>query len=433
MRRERSGVRWLALALLLAGTPHCRRRAEPERAAPDSSTDASPPEVARAPGPSAEAAKPAAPPLGENTDKEEPPEAAAEANAAGESLVLHGVADVGPAGPAVATERGVAMVTRSNDVVLAALTSELAAFGSQAPSPLTPLPNAASEFVSLGRAPAAANRDVFWITGGKLWRKRLGGAAPQALAADARDGTRVAVALGPKGSSAAVAYIARSGSDHLVARLWVEGKPSIELSPAGSAANSVALVSSGEHWLSVFLEARTGMTPVHARRIHRATLQPEEDVVVWVGGSAGPFTELSAVATPDDVWAFVPLERDISHFGLARIRVGREPRMNAAVSWRLYPNGLDPAPLDAATICDRAAVVYVRPSEAAPRSPRELHFAWLDDAGLSHSTVIARGRQFTDVSLSRAPGGGLIAYVADRRTWARTLACKRPARRVGAP
>jgi hypothetical protein len=200
------------------------------------------------------------------------------------------------------------------------------------------------------------------------------------------------------------------------------------LTPEGAAANSVALVPSASDLIALSLEARTGMAPVHARRVRfgaDGAPKLEPDVVVWVGSSAGAFTELVGVASSSgDVSAFAPMSRDITHFGLVRIMVGATPRLEADVAWRTYPNGLDPAPLAAAVICGEPAVIYVRPSEARPRAPQELHLAVLGSDGLGPSEVIARARSFSDVSLAALDRGALVAWVADRRSWATTLRCR---------
>jgi hypothetical protein len=225
----------------------------------------------------------------------------------------------------------------------------------------------------------------------------------------------------------AVAYIAQGGSG-LVARLWIEGQGEHELSPEGSAANSVALVSPAPgELIAVTLEGRSAMTPVHARRITLAkdgAPRLSDDVVVWVGSSAQPLTELTALATAaGDVRAFAAIERDITHFGLARIPVGSPPSSTSEASWHDYPNGMDPAPAATARICGESAVLFVKPAEARPHAPQELHLAVDRAKGLDPSQILARGRVFSDVSVAALEHGALVGYTADRRTWALTVRC----------
>jgi hypothetical protein len=117
------------------------------------------------------------------------------------------------------------------------------------------------------------------------------------------------------------------------------------------------------------------------------------------------------------------MEKDIVQFGLARVRVGPKPKLNSAVSWRLYPNGADPAPVTSTHACGSTWVAYARPAEAAPRSPQELHLTKLGESGLGPSTLVARSRAFSDLSLAGIDSALLIVYVADHRTWARVVRC----------
>jgi hypothetical protein len=199
----------------------------------------------------------------------------------------------------------------------------------------------------------------------------------------------------------------------------------VELTPEGAAAGTVSLAPTSSGLFAVTLEGRTSMTPVHARKIRfeRNAVQLAEDVVVWVGGSAQGSTEVTALSTFDDLWAFVPIERDVTTFALARIEIGSTPTMNATVNWRVYPNGMDPAPVAAARVCDAPTLLYVRPATAEPHAPQELHLAKVGTAGLEPSRVLARGRIFSTVSLAAADKNAIVTYVADHRVWGALVPC----------
>jgi hypothetical protein len=117
----------------------------------------------------------------------------------------------------------------------------------------------------------------------------------------------------------------------------------------------------------------------------------------------------------------VPLERDATHFGLANVDLGSEPHMDSEVAFFEYPNGIDLAPVAPAELCGKAHVAFVRPTTRAPRSPQELVLARL---GTNEAVTLANARGFASVSLIGVPGGGLVTYVADGRTWARGLGCQ---------
>jgi hypothetical protein len=309
------------------------------------------------------------------------------------------------------------MVTKDDEIALARIGKKGAFEPVRAP---------ADRFRAASRGPAVAGGYAYWTSGNQLVRRKLEGGPREALADDARAGTRVAAAIVGSGNlaRAVAAYIADAG-DATSARLWIERVGTWTLTPEGAAANSVALAVSGSDAVVLALEGRTGMTPVHARVADFASGTPalKEDIVVWVAGPAQPLTELAAVDDRGTLWAFLPLERDISRFGMAQIEVGAEPKMGAAVTWRAYPNGVDPAPIAAAEVCGGAAVLYAVPSAAKPGAPQELHLAAVGPKGLASAEIVARSRAFSNVSLAEAADGLLVAYVADHRTWATLARC----------
>ncbi len=426
------GVRRQTVAAwaLLAATflPGCDKHDAKPKATPATATPS-----ASAPRASAKTAEtldapPDPPPAASNEQDEAPDADNALADGKG-PYVIDQLADVGPAGPATASPAGVVMVTRDGAIAVAKLDTAKLAHARSKPigSPLAPVGLPPAAFLALARGPALLDGHAYWVRGGKLQRHALaGGDKPEVLASDARDGTRVATTTEAAGQPPAVAYIA-NGKGGLRARLWVQGGGNVDLSPDAAGANSIALARTATGLVAVSLAGRTAMSPVHARTITFDGKKPKlgSDVVVWVGGASQPLTELSAVGAPDgDVWAFLPLERDITRFGLARIDVGAHPTMNSTVTWRGFPNGIDPAPLSTARVCGKAVVLYARPAEEKPGSPQELHLAALDGDKLGAPVLVARARAFSNVSIAALPHGALVAYVADWRTWARTLRCK---------
>jgi hypothetical protein len=396
--------RFACLTALLLGSWGCDRDQPAHPPAPSASVSAPAAPVASAPPP----------PSARSVEREEGAQPDAAAVRAGEP------AEVGPAAPASASSRGVVLVNRSDEIELARL---------EAKSKLGRVKSEASAFRSFARGPAIAGDFAYWVSSGRLVRRRIDSGPLETLAEDARDGTRVAadVVGGPKLGRAAAAYLARSDDPEgpVTARLWVEGRGSFNLTPFGAAASSVTLVTTNGGAIALSLEGRTGMTPVHARALSVSGSVPrlEEDVVAWVAGPAQSLTEvIGTQSASGEVWAFVPLERDITRFGLAQIRVGQAPKMEAPVIWRAYPNGVDPAPAAASRACG-GAVLYAVPAEARPRAPQELRLARLGGEGLGPAQVIARGSAFSNVSLAEAEGGLLVAYVADHRTWGLVTAC----------
>ena len=250
----------------------------------------------------------------------------------------------------------------------------------------------------------------------------------EVLASDARNGTRV-VGTDLPGAPAHAVYITNPIKDDAPprAKLWVEGAATEVLSPEGAGASSIAAASTGEDLFTVAIDARSAMTPVHGRRVHFNAGKPElgPDVVMWVGASSQVQSEVFASSTPFGVRAFLPIERDISHFGLIMLALGSEPRMDPKTTWRGYPNGIDVAPVASGALCSSAFVAYVRPETPDPESREVLELAEITEAGLGVPQVVDRATGFSNVSFGAGTNAAVLAYVADFRTFATTLRCFR--------
>jgi hypothetical protein len=333
-------------------------------------------------------------------------------------LRLGDLFDIGPAGPATASSNGVVLLTRRDQLLTAPLV------GSDPSRAKLPAANAeGAELAPLGRGPAIASGMAYWVSRGRLVRRALaGGGELEVLRDDARETCRT-TAVELQGTTL-VSYLGRpdaEGTSH--AKVWSSKGPALDVTPDGAGASSVALTLLGpSQALSVAIDGRSAMTPLHARIIEVAgeRVKLTEDVVAWVGGPAQSYTEVVAGASGGIGWAAVPLERDATHFGLATLELGPKPRMDTEASFFEYPNGLDLAPTAAADICGRLVLAFVRPTQPAPRSPAELVLA---EPWNGRTLRVAEARGFAGVSVAAATGGGLLAYVADGRTWAVGIGC----------
>jgi hypothetical protein len=334
-------------------------------------------------------------------------------------LAVRELSDVGPAGPATATNEGVVMLTKSGSIAFAR-----SAKGPVRQGRIDSVTQPAAAFAVLGRAPAVVSGFAHWASGGRLHRRRIDGTGElETLADDARDGARVAAAS--VGNGVAVAYLGRAdaeGTSHV--RLWLAPDRTLDLTPEGAGASSVALASLDGRLIAISIDGRSAMTPLHARSVSLGAAGPPKlgpDVVAWVAGPAHSFTEVSAGSDGTNAWALLPVERDATHFGLATVPLGNEPEMDAPVAFLEYPNGIDLAPVATARLCGKPYVALARPAAAAPHSPQELILSQL---GGPSTAVLANAAGFAAVSLSEVAGGGLVVYVADGRTWARGLECR---------
>lgn len=408
---RRTSILWLLAALELASA--CEKKRPP---APGAPADAAPST------PSSVSTKASAAPSSRPSEERDEVVAKSPRQADAGSAKAGTLADVGPAGPASASRFGVVMITRDDGVTLAALPDKRGA-------PIATVEQDGGAFAPFARGPAVAGEHAYWISKGRLVRRKIKPSGPlEVLSPGARDGTRVSAAAASAGRPGAAAYIAgpNKPDGDPVAMLWIEGQDAQRVSPEGAAASSVALTSTSEELFVAYIEGRSGMSPVHARRVKFSDGKPvlEDDVVVWVGGTSQPLTEIvSGKTTGGDLWAFVPIERDSSRFGLAELRIGDRPKMGTPVTWRGFPNGLDPAPLALSEACGTTMLAYAQPSEAKPGAPQELHLTRVEREGLSAPEVLARARAFSNISLAAAGDGLLVAYVADHRTWSVAVDC----------
>jgi hypothetical protein len=353
------------------------------------------------------------------------------------ALIIDSLVDVAAAGPATATEHGVVMVNRDNQLQLARLREPLRATRTPHETAISPLPDSAGPF-PLGKGPAVRLGQAFWVSRGRLLTQSVSAAGRGnvvTLTEDARVGTRVAVPVGPQSYLDAlpqlVAYITRAkqADGPLGAQLWVEGRSEpLQLTDDVAAAHSVALAATSYGVAALFLEARTGMSSIHLRPVRVSKSVPpslDEERIVWIGGPGRPSTELLALgADSTSVWMSMALERDMTHFGLLELRTPLDSHaLSLEPDWLIYANGIEPAPFAGASVCGRNMIALARPTSAVPSAPQELVLLDLDGTPAGAGTVLGRAREFFGVSLSALGNGALLSYVADHRTWARSLRC----------
>jgi len=306
-------------------------------------------------------------------------------------LIIDEPQEVGPAGQMTADERGVVMIDRTNQV-LVARRAALSSSGQRAAARFSAIHGGANDFFAVARGPLLLRDKAYWVSDGKLVRRAQDNSGPvEVLANDARNGTRVVGADLP-GAPAHAAYISNPVKEDAPprAKLWVEGAETLLLSPEGAGASSIAVASTGEELFAVAIDARSAMTPMHGRRIHFKAGKPElgPDVVMWVGASSQTLSEVFAATTPLGVRAFLPIERDTSHFGLIMLELGSEPHMDPKAVWRGYPNGIDVAPVASGALCGSAFVAYVRPQTASPDSRELLELAEITATGLGPGELV---------------------------------------------
>ncbi len=343
-------------------------------------------------------------------------------------LIIDEPTALGPAGQMSADEHGVVMIDRSSRVQVA----RRATFGAgeRRKSQFSVIQGGTNDFFAVARGPLLLRGKAYWISQGRLVRRAFDNSTPvEVLANDARDGTRV-VGADLAGAPAHALYVSNPLKEDAPprAKLWTEGVPTEVVSPEGAGASSIAAASTDDGLFTVAIDARSAMTPMHGRRVHFVSGRPElgPDVVMWVGAASQTLSEVFAGSTPYGVRAFLPIERDVSHFGLVMLELGSEPHLDPKSTWRGYPNGIDLAPVASGAMCGSAFVAYVRPETPSPDAPEVLELAEISAAGLGLPQRVDSARGFSNVSFGAGAKSSVLAYVADLRTFATTLRCAHP-------
>ncbi len=263
------------------------------------------------------------------------------------------------------------------------------------------------------------------------------------VVAHARPGTRPAAAPLPDGHTVVVYVVEKKNDESVAAEAFavLDDGPGVRISDEGSGATSVAVAARGDGAVALMVDARTAMTPVHARTLADSggKLVVGPDAVVFVGGGAEPHTAgvlASALAqggpaSPRDgsaggpgFLALLPVAGELG-FGMAAVRLSDPPGMDEKTVWSMYPNGLDPAPIAATAGRPPIRVARVRPVDARPDAARGVELGRIDDAGqfVPYGMISTLGRP-TWLSVANDAAGALwVGYTDGAGTWLERRTC----------
>jgi len=317
----------------------------------------------------------------------------------------------------------VAMASTSDGVRLA--------FNSAGLAVVIPAPSAAhprKQGALAGSSPPCAltDKSVFCmdVAGGVHQTDATTGSAK--VVAQARAGTRLGAAS-VKGHDALAFLRDRKTSEGttMEAWLWTDDDKTQRLSEDGSGATFTTMAPRGEGALVLMLDARSAMTPVHARSLSFTdSIVVGGDAVVFLGGGAQPDTRASlAVPKSGPTYALLPISHDIG-FGLAIARILGEPKTDEPVIWSDYKNGLDPAPIVGSVGAASSYVARVVPLDAKVGSPRVIELGRIDDKGAftSYGSIAAHGRP-TEVALAIDGADLVVAYTDTQGAWLERRNC----------
>jgi hypothetical protein len=301
-----------------------------------------------------------------------------------------------------------------------------------APPASEPAANGVSAGLAVGCAWAGARVFCPDRSGG-VHRARPDGSDDR-IVASSRSGSRVA-ASALASERAVLAYLAsRKTSEGWVSEAWlaVDDEPPVRLSEDGSGATSVTLAEHAGGIVAVTVDARTALTAMHARTIasepaRDAGVRLGEDTVVFVGGPGDRRTGAAlAVAPSGSGWALLPIAKDAGSFGLAVVRIESPPRVEEPVTWSMYPNGLDPAPIAAAAGGPLTWVARVLPQSAEVGASHVLQLGQVDARGsfAALDRVPTNGNP-KDVALAVDGRGALwVGWLDASGAWLERLQCR---------
>jgi hypothetical protein len=353
---------------------------------------------------------------------------------AGACRVLRGPIEFSLRAPALLVSRGDSVDAIFNEDGHPRIVSHAATAPVLGPVPSGREPAQGDRATGLAVPCAAAEKRVFCPDrGGAIHRTTLGASEDQVVASS-RPASRIAAAT-IAGAHVALAYLAsRQTSEGWVSEAWLavdEDRP-LRISEDGSGATALALAPRGSELLALMIDARTALTAMHARTIaYGAPARLGDDAVVFVGGPGDRRTRAAlAVPSTGAGWSLLPIARDVGSFGMAIVKLDEPPHVDEPVVWSMYPNGLDPAPIAAASSPTGGApatwVARVRPEATAPSSPRVLELGLISaDGTFVRRDMISTTGNATDVALALDRFGAIwLAWVDGAGSWLERLSCR---------
>ena len=260
--------------------------------------------------------------------------------------------------------------------------------------------------------------------GGVIQRTPRSGGPPSAIGKADKGARLAATTLGS--AHAAVGFVA-SGADGIgAAYVAVDDGAPLRVSADASGASAINLAPVGDGALALIIDGRTATTQAHARKLTftgQASVSP--DVVLFLGEPPLPYTRGVIGAGDGRFFMLLPLQRGASDFGLVTLRIDDPPRSDAAPSWSLYPNGLNPSGVAATQGSGPLYVARVRPLARDPKSPRVLELGRISAAGAFEAMGIVPTHGTTsDVAMSADASGALwILYTDTEGSWLERRAC----------
>ena len=342
--------------------------------------------------------------------------------------LLYGPQKLAFVGPAALKVEGTELVVVANDLGKPRLTRI-------AIPPILPLGTPAEEvsrpLTTVGATwPPCVTAGAYAICPGRagsITRTLLAGGATKEIV-KGRPATRIAAAaLGEHTVTAFLDEKQTSEGRTLIAFAMLDDGEPVRLSDEGSGATFIDLATHGTAIVAMYLDARTSMVPIHERTLteKNGKLDLGKDVVVAVGGAPERGIAGRVAVSAKHVFFIVPMPEDALSFGMATITLNDPPREEEKLTYSLYPNGIDPAPVAVSHGVSPVRIVRVRPAEKMAGAQRALEMGALADDGTFRADgLLSIGKRVSDLDVvTDALGTAWILYGDAADTWLERRAC----------
>ncbi len=210
------------------------------------------------------------------------------------------------------------------------------------------------------------------------------------------------------------------------AYVTLENGTPVRLSEDANGATDLVLVPRGKKLVGITMDARRAMSPVHAREIslEDGKLTLGADAVVYVGGGADQHIYIAAASDArGQTYAFVPAERD-GKFGLATIEISSPPDIDESFKFADYPNGINMAPIAAASGGKFVYVARVIPVTKDVDSVHALELGRVERGEFKSLGSISSNGSVSYVTMTLDAEGAVWLYYTDTAgSWLERRAC----------
>jgi hypothetical protein len=295
---------------------------------------------------------------------------------------------------------------------------------SAAPSASGSASAAASADAASPRLPACALAGGFTFctdAEGNIHRRPLKGDEDKVVA-KGRRGTPLAAAA--VGGHTYYAFLANQRTtEGVIVRAFgaVDDETPIPISEDGSGATFIGLVARDRDVLAMYIDARTALTPIHARtlRAEGHLVRGGDAVVLVAGGAEGRVRGAVGRGQNGPAFLFAAASHDEKDYGLVTLVVDGEPKDDLPGKWSHYPAAMTSSVLAATEGKSPVRLVRARPENKDAGAQQALELGHVDAEGnFADKCVLAKAGSFSDVVVDVDDRGHLwVAYTNGQGTW----------------